>query len=1133
MSQLELYTGEAVLSLNQLDRKLKGIQKICNRVDALHTQYIYLLEFERAPNETEKTQLEALLRTSDTGLIKTIPSSLILFHSPSFEKLTGWATNFKKLLTDCGLHFIKRVERAAYFCLELTGDLLTTELKQIEILLHQEELIAWDSDIELVKTRFLLKAHEQAEQSAFQAFKKFEIQSEQDTQKLLTTNWCIDGEIQPSFQEAFKYLKPNDAFIDWRGDFGARFAIGPLSYLNTESTVDYQLTTHPAYIATQSLQKTVQAYPHVYLSLDFGMGMVPVACVSGLYLQQGETSNVNMGSCEYISPQAMLAKFPERQGRYFSEIGLANVAGFVRLQNQFSTSFQVQQYGIQHDVSHLMKAKESFELLFYLLPKEQMHAYRAVINHCNLLGDNNPIWQIEHCANGDLIFNVLKNAQQQFEYYLYRENCIPVILESEAEKQQLLQKREASLSLSSVFAVSSEQSLAFPAKENTLETVPSLFEIEVGPLLKAVLAHPSVADKRYLIHHFDRSVGGLITRDQLVGHWQEPVADVGVALLSFEEYKGMAMAVGECALTVLHNDPETAIKRAFAEALTNLYAADIREAKAIKLAIYLGMTLEPRTSQAYRLLMGFIESVKNQLGIETLVIYPSAANMLISPQTENELSSFSIHAQGYVEDVRNTFNPALKLHMGETELVYLDLTKSPGLGGSIASECLQAHYENIPDVNFYGLAGLCPALTLLRSKGWVLAYHDCSDGGMITTLCEMAFAAHCGLDIQLSDQHKEVITPLFSEGPGAVIQVRAEDVDEVIMALASHHIDAYVIAKTNNDDIIRIFHGDAQIVEEKRVDLQRAWSKTSYKFSREAVGAELAQSEFNALFDPDDPGLTARLSFDIEEDITLPYLNKGVSPKVAILESTCTTGKNELAAAFHQAGFSCQPILIKDLRAGLLDFSSFDMIALSSGFSYGDVQGAGFGFAQTILQNPRLLETFMNFFERPQTLTLGVGNGAQMLMHFNPHNYFGKHLPLFTLNQSEKFEARLSMVELTASNSMLLKGMEGSKLPVITANTAGKAIFKHDNDVSILEAKQQLVCRYIDNYGQSTMQYPQNPVGSVGGICGVSSLDGRVTALMIQPERCFLSAQMSWHPSEWGRYSPWMRIFRNARVAFE
>jgi phosphoribosylformylglycinamidine synthase len=666
------------------------------------------------------------------------------------------------------------------------------------------------------------------------------------------------------------------------------------------------------------------------------------------------------------------------------------------------------------------------------------------------------------------------------------------------------------------------------------------FDAPALPLHEAVervLRAPAVADKTFLVTIGDRTVGGLCARDQCVGPWQVPVADCATTLLSFEGCAGEAFALGERTPLAVIDGPASG-RRAVGEALTNLAAAPVRDLSLVKLsANWMASAGTPGEDAA---LFDTVRAValdlcpalgvsipvgKDSMSMRTAWTDEGVRREVVSPV------SLIVSAFAPCDDVRGTWTPQLRADAGETRLVLVDL--APGhvrLGGSVLAQVFGEIGNDAPDVDDPALLrSLFPALAELRAAGLVLAYHDRSDGGLFVTACEMAFAGHQGVTLDagtLGAGPAGTLAGLFAEELGAVLQVRAADVARVVDGLGRHGLTARVVGHVNaQDDVIVVKDGDV-LLRERRVTLQRAWSETTWQLQRLRDNPACADQEYDRILDSGDPGLSPTLTFDPADDVAAPYVARGARPRLAILREQGVNGQVEMAAAFDRAGFEAHDVHMSDVIAGRVSLAAFRGLAACGGFSYGDVLGAGEGWAKSILYHPRARDEFAGFFSRPDTFALGVCNGCQMMAALKDLIPGASHWPRFVKNASEQFEARLTTVEITKSPSLFFAGMDGSRVPVVTAHGEGRAVFDAPED-----AGQVLVsARYVDNRGRPTDIYPLNPNGSPGGLTAVTTPDGRFTILMPHPERVFLTAQLSWHPGAWGEDSPWMRLFRNARV---
>ncbi|MFV0370325.1 MAG: phosphoribosylformylglycinamidine synthase [Azonexus sp.] len=677
--------------------------------------------------------------------------------------------------------------------------------------------------------------------------------------------------------------------------------------------------------------------------------------------------------------------------------------------------------------------------------------------------------------------------------------------------------------------------------------------IELQEAAYRLLRLPTIADKTFLISIGDRSVGGMTARDQMVGPWQAPVADVAVTTMSFQGYLGEAFAMGEkTPLAVL--DAPASGRMAVGEALTNLAAADVGALEKVKLSANwlapcgvpgedarLDATVEA-VSELCKAIGVSIPVGKDSLSMRTAWEEGGVKKEVVSPL------SLIVTSFAAVDDVRRTKTPLLVTDQGESELLLLDLGRNR-LGGSALAQVYNATGSDAPDVDDPAkLRGLFTAVQELNRTDLLLAYHDRSDGGLFVAACEMAFASRCGVSLDLDGlcfdaaaldvdgaekrpdllagrDFEHIVRALFNEELGALIQIRRADREKVTPILRAHGVPYHFVGHINEWDEVRVTRNAKRVLREKRVDLQRAWSETSYRMQAMRDNPACAQQEYDRILDAGDPGLSPRLSFNPQDDFTPVYQAISGRPKVAILREQGVNSHYEMAAAFDRAGFLAVDVPMSDILAGRVSLGDFKGFAACGGFSYGDVLGAGQGWAKTILMNDACREEFAAFFRRPDTFALGVCNGCQMLSALKSLIPGAEHWPAFRRNAVEQFEARFVAVELLDSPSIFFAGMAGSQIPIVVSHGEGRAVFEQPAD----QAACLAAARFVDNHGAATEVYPCNPNGSPGGLTAVTTADGRFTAMMPHPERVFRTVQMSWHPADWGEDSPWLRMFRNAR----
>jgi phosphoribosylformylglycinamidine synthase len=664
--------------------------------------------------------------------------------------------------------------------------------------------------------------------------------------------------------------------------------------------------------------------------------------------------------------------------------------------------------------------------------------------------------------------------------------------------------------------------------------------IDIAEAAYRVLRLPTVASKNFLITIGDRSVTGLVCRDQMVGPWQMPVADVAVTAASYTAYTGEAMSMGERTPLALLN-PAASARMAIGEALTNMAAARIAKLPDVKLsANWMAPAGHPGEDAA---LFDAVQAVGMELcpalGISIPVGKDSMSMKTVWEEGGEQRSvtapvSLIISAFAPVLDVRKTLTPQLRADQGETDLLLIDLGKGKNrLGGSALAQVHKQVGNESPDVEDPRVLKLFFAVVqALNELGFLLAYHDRSDGGLFATICEMAFAGRTGVRIDLDDLGRDSLAALFSEELGAVLQVPHDRLNGILGALKEAGIarTAHRIGTLTLDDRISFLRHGKEVFSDTRVNLQRAWSETTWRMQSLRDNPECAQQEYDRILDDTDPGLSAILTFQPTDDISAPYIATGVRPPVAILREQGVNGQLEMAAAFDRAGFRAVDVTMSDIVDGRVSLRDFKGFAACGGFSFGDVLGAGEGWAKSILFNSRTRDEFSAFFTRPDSFALGICNGCQMMSNLHEIIPGADTWPHFVRNSSEQYEARVCMVQVPKNPSILLTGMVGSFLPIVVAHGEGRAEFRHVADWERITAGHQVALRFVDNRGLVTQAYPQNPNGSPAGIAGLTTADGRFTVMMPHPERVFRSVSNSWHPDDWDSDGPWLRMFRNARV---
>ncbi len=661
--------------------------------------------------------------------------------------------------------------------------------------------------------------------------------------------------------------------------------------------------------------------------------------------------------------------------------------------------------------------------------------------------------------------------------------------------------------------------------------------IELKEALYRVLHLPTVADKTFLISIGDRSVSGLVSRDQMVGPWQVPVANASVTLSDYQGYSGEVMSMGERTPLALLDAP-AAGRIAIGEALTNMGSAWVGDlSRTVLSANWMAAAGHPGEDAR---LFDTVKAVGIELCPELGITIPVGKDSLSMQSrwsdggTEKSVTaplSLIISAFAPVADVRKTVTPDIKIDAEQSYLLLLDLGEGRNrLGASALTQVYGQIGAEGPDLNNAGLFKTAfITLQSMLEQELVLAYHDRSDGGLIVTLCEMAFAGQSGLRCDTTALGNDVLAALFAEELGVVIQVLESNLSNV-EAIFEHAGLAHIchrISAPQSDAQLRITHSGEVIIDESIIDLQRAWAQTSLQMQSLRDNPECAQQEFNLIQSGQQPKLFSELTFDPEEDICATLVG-GVKPRIAVLREEGVNGQVEMAAAFDRAGFSAADVHMSDIIAGRVSLANFQGIAACGGFSYGDVLGAGEGWSKSILHNTRAFDEFSAFFGRSDNFGLGICNGCQMMSNLYQMIPGASQWPRFVRNRSEQFEARFVMAEILKSESLFLEAMQGSMMPTVVAHGEGRIETRDCSAAELLERK--LVCmRYIDAAGEASEIYPLNPNGSELGLNGFTNNDGRFTIMMPHPERIFRTIQNSWRAPDWGEYGPWMRIFRNAR----
>ncbi len=738
------------------------------------------------------------------------------------------------------------------------------------------------------------------------------------------------------------------------------------------------------------------------------------------------------------------------------------------------------------------------------------------------------IWSNE--SQERYVLGISPKNMPAFEKFCERERCPYAVVGVATKKQQLVvtdkqfNNKPVNIPMNLLFGKPPKMTRTFERIESQLPKLDTS-AIKIDEAVERVLKLPAVGSKKFLITIGDRTVGGLTVRDQMVGPWQVPVADVAVTMSSFGSKTGEAMSMGERSPLAIIDSPASA-RVAIGETITNIAAASINNIKDIKLSAnwMAAVGYKNEDQNLYDTVKVVGEDFCPALGLTIPVGKDSLSMRSIwrqSGKDKSVTSPLSLIITGFapVVNVQRTLTPELKMDEASA-LLFIDLGQGKNrLGGSALAQVFNQVGNATPDIEPMLLKKFFAAIQKLNTQNKLLAYHDRSDGGLLTTLLEMSFAARTGLDIDIKSLKGSDLEVFFAEELGGVIQVRKKDKVEIRKFLREQlgPIVHEIGSPTKTQDVV-IKNGSKTIYKNSRSALEQMWADTSYRIQSLRDNPKLAKQEFDHISRADDPGISSKLTFKIANK---KYKQR---PKVAILREQGVNGQVEMAAAFDRAGFTTIDVHLNDIIRGQQKLDDFVGLVVCGGFSYGDVLGAGEGWAKTILFNQKLRAQFKKFFERKNTFTLGVCNGCQMLSNLKELIPGAENWPRFLQNDSSRFEARLVAVQINDTPSIFFKGMSGSRLPIPVAHGEGRVEFESKVDDSLV------AMQYVDNNGKTTKQYPFNPNGSLLGMTGFTTIDGRATIMMPHPERAFLTDQLSTHPADWSKNGPWLKMFQNARA---
>ena len=761
------------------------------------------------------------------------------------------------------------------------------------------------------------------------------------------------------------------------------------------------------------------------------------------------------------------------------------------------------------------------------------------------------IWSNE--AQERYVLAIRPQSRELFDSICERERCPYAILGEATDVRELVvndpllnikgDQQPVDMPLQVLLGGTPKMQRSFSRSTPTLQAL-NLDKVDLAEAVKDVLRHPTVASKSFLISIGDRSITGMVVRDQYVGRYQVPVADCAVtasALIPVDgkPMTGEAMSMGERTPVALIN-PAASARLAVAEAITNIAGANIAKLSDITLsANWMAACGEDKEDQAlFDAVYAVGEALCPALGIAIPVGKDSLsmrANWSDEQVNKSVVSPMSLVITAFapVQDVTKTLTPELLTSsaLGETAFYRLDLSKGQfRLGGSILAQTLSQLGDTCPDLdNPQDLINFFNFIQQANNQGLITAYHDIGDGGLLATIAEMQFTSRQGVKLVLSDDN--LLGQLFAEELGAVIQVKTHQVAQLLALAETTGVSELLslVGQSTDEDSLLI-QTATQNLRFERSELEQEWSKVGYHIAKNRDNPECVQQAFDLIGDKSHQGLIAQANYDLNQAIEAPYINsRSAQPKVAILREQGVNGQLEMAAGFKRAGLEAVDVHMSDLLKGRVNLRDFDGLVACGGFSYGDVLGAGAGWAKSVLFHDELRMQFVRFFTRPETFSLGVCNGCQMMSQLKDLIPGAENFPRFIANKSARFEARTVNVKIERTKSVLLKGMQESILPIAVAHGEGFATLS-DTDIAGMSAHGQIVMRYVDSHGTATEHYPLNPNGSPQGVTGICSTDGRVTLMMPHPERNLMAYNHSWKPEAWDNDGAWMRMFRNARA---
>ena len=1103
---MHLLTGCPSWSQLRSRQWLQKAKQLVPNVTDIQSYNAYFIDVDRL-DEQAWHKLCDILTAQQVSQLADIASDFVLM--PSQLHQNDLQIQLTQLVHDCGLLTVKHVIPLNYMRISSKTVLDTSDVKRLQSLFVDDDIMAV-TDVLFAQSLLTeqLATPPEPEAEELNAI----------LPSLWQVSWTINGEKQPETLRDLTaiYNEGRHKHLLWCESNWAVIPGVASDYVTMDhKTQTYSLQESTSAVSCHVRQFTMQSSVRPFDALSVGRGHKLKGLMSGYvmpdlfvpdFVQDWEQVN---SVHERYTLVAQWSSALKRRARYWYRLGIPLIGGFLRTSSN-TVPYVTTSYfgGINPE-----QAKAKYKGEVYCLESSSPNAVANVITACCEMKAHNPI-QGTHSLGQYLLCYVQTSDGKRFERVLAREACRYQLL-SPSELASLVQDEKVPESL---------YDLRVAEIVDSDTESPTYWGVDIQEAVIKVLHLPCVAAKSFIINHADHSVGARLIRDPMVGPWQLPIADVAVRTQGYLGERGIASAYGERQPVVAIN-PLAGLRLTVGEAITNIAAAAVNDIHDISLMPTWYETHPPASSALYDMLKSLLTDIVDILGVEI------ATNDIESyPKQDPADPSFlnvAIMAVAPICARRQTMLPRLRRTAGDTYLVLIDLANGrQRMGGSALSQVYRIDDSQVPDADLSVLPTFLATLQLLREQQLITAYHDRSDGGLLVTVLEMAFASRVGLSLYLDNLGSNPITSLFNEELGAVIQVPSDALDGVLDTLVSAGLTAHLLGQVTIEPTIVISHEDVPLVETDCLSLKREWLAFSRAMANYQGNEYLANAEYDWLCDADNTGLWARVPFTVDDADYIALQELPNRPRLALLRHSDSTGVNELAAVCTLAGFECHDLTLWDLQQGHIKLESFNMLVIGGGATYHNVLGAGYAWAQTILQDESIGRQFSDFFAREDTLTLGLGNGCQLLTHLRHIIPGSDHWPTFRKNASEQFECRELMVGVVESESVMLQGMAGAVLPAIVSHRFGRAVAPE------AYAELSAPLHYVGETGEPTQNYPQNPNGSDHALAGIVNENGRVTGMMCHPERSFLSDQLSWFPSEWGKFSPWMQVFANARQWF-